>query len=85
MMTGVSAAAGSSNYVYCGNSAGYASVIGYATELVLMTKSVLISVACVLVCLCAAGMAHAGPYPAQTGISASADDARVGARTRPRA
>ena len=73
----VSAAAGSGDYAHCYDSVGYASVIGYATELVLIKKSVLINVTCVHICLCAAGMAHAGPYPAQAGISAAADDARV--------
>ncbi len=31
----------------------------------------------IIVCVCAASSAHAGPYPAQTGMSASADDANV--------
>ncbi len=32
-----------------------------------------------LICVCAASAAHAGPYPAKSGISAAADDANVAA------
>ena len=44
-----------------------------------MGKSVLLNTVHLLGCLCVANVAHAGPYPAKSGISAAGDDASVAA------